>query len=129
VSIVGIGQDLVELPRIRRAVERHGSRFLHRCYTDAELQYCQRLKDPIPSLAARFAAKEAAAKALGTGIACGVGWRDIEVLREPGHAPRLLLHGRARERGERLQVSQTHISLTHGREVASAVVILEKLSS
>jgi holo-[acyl-carrier protein] synthase len=125
VSIAGIGQDLLELSRVRTALERHGERFLKRCFTANELEYCLRFKDPVPELAARFAAKEAASKALGTGIAQGVAWREIEVLRKPWSAPTLHLHGQAAARAEALNVGVAHVTLTHAMQICSAVVILE----
>ena len=128
-SIVGIGQDLLELERVRRAVERHGSRFLERCFTPGEIEYCLRFKDPVPELAVRFAAKEAASKALGTGIAQGVAWRHIEVLRRPWSAPTLQFHGPALARACRLGVGKTHVTLTHAQRICSAVVILEQTRS
>ena len=87
--IVGIGNDLMEIERIRQAHQRWGDRFLRKIFTEAEREYAARKSDPFPSLAARFAAKEAGAKALGTGIARGVYWKDIEVLRARGQAPTL----------------------------------------
>ncbi|HXG04069.1 MAG TPA: holo-ACP synthase, partial [Candidatus Binatia bacterium] len=83
-SVRGIGVDLVHLPRLRQVVERWQERFLRRVFTDAELAYCRARRDPIPHLAARFAAKEAGLKALGTGLRLGIRWRELEVRREPG---------------------------------------------
>jgi holo-[acyl-carrier protein] synthase len=123
--ILGTGMDLVELDRIRQARARFGERFLHRCFTPGELAFCFQQADPTPRLAARFAAKEAGAKALGTGIARGIGWCDIEVVRHPGERPTIQLHGRASEHARRLGVSGLHLSMTHGRQVAGAQVILE----
>lgn len=125
-SIVGIGQDLIEQERIRETLERHGERFLRRVYTPAEREYCARFADPVPELTARFAAKEAASKALGTGIAQGVKWRDFEILRRPWSAPTLTLHGRAAEIAAQRGVDRTHVTLTHARDMTSAVVILER---
>lgn len=127
-SIVGLGTDLVELARIRHALERFGERFLTRCYTPQEIAFCRLQQDPVPRLAARYAAKEAAAKALGTGIARGILWKEIEVLRQPGHAPRLVLHGRAQQRAEALGSGTAHVTLSHAREIAGATVILERAS-
>ena len=93
--IVGSGIDLVEIARIQHTVERYGQRFLDRVYTPAEQAYCLRKRNSAESLAARFAAKEAGAKALGTGITRGVNWLEIEVVREPGGRPALRFHGRA----------------------------------
>lgn len=123
--ILGIGNDLIELERIRNAVERFGERFLYRCFTRRELEFCRSFSDPIPHLAARFAAKEAGAKALGTGIARGILWREIEVLRRRGHRPTLHLHGRAWGRAEAMGAERAHVTLTHSRTMAEAVVLVE----
>ena len=123
--ILGVGTDLIEIARIAQSVDRFGDRFLHRVYTPAEIAYCQRKKSSAESFAARFAAKEAAAKALGTGISWGIGWLDLEVTREPSGKPTLRLHGRAAQIAASLGVARTSLSLTHGKEIALAVVILE----
>jgi holo-[acyl-carrier protein] synthase len=125
--IVGTGTDLTEIERIADSVKRFGDRFLQRIYTEAELRYCLRKKNSAESLAARFAAKEAGAKALGTGIAKGVGWREIEVKHLPGGRPTLVFHGRAAERAATMAVTGAHLSLSHSREMAIATVILESL--
>ena len=111
--ILGLGTDLIETRRIEQSLARFGDRFLHRVFTPAEI------------LAARFAAKEAGAKALGTGISRGVSWLEIEVRRNPGARPTLHWSGRALERAEALGGRAVHLSLTHGRELAMAVVVLE----
>lgn len=124
--IVGSGIDLVEIERIQQAIERYGQRFLDRVYTAGEQAYCQRKRHgAAESYAARFAAKEAGAKALGTGISHGVNWREIEVGREPTGKPTLLYHGRAAERAERLGARHAALSLTHTGKLASASVLLE----
>lgn len=123
--IVGSGIDLVEIERIRNSVDRFGQHFLDRIFTKAEQTYCLRKRNAAESLAARFAAKEAGAKALGTGISQGVGWLEIEVLRVPGSRPTLVFHGRAAERAERMGVHNTALSLTHSRSTAMASVVLE----
>jgi len=123
--IVGTGIDLVEIERIRRSVERFGERFLDRIYTAAEKAYCLRKRNSAESLAARFAAKEAAAKALGTGINHGVTWLEIEVVREPGGRPTIAFHGRAREFADRLGAKSAALSLTHTASLAAASVVLE----
>jgi holo-[acyl-carrier protein] synthase len=124
--ILGTGTDLTEISRIEETVARHGERFLQRIYTPAEVQYCQRKRHTAgESLAARFAAKEAGAKALGTGIAKGVAWHEIEVAHLPGGRPTLIFHGRAAERAAQMGVTAAHLSLSHGRDLAIAVVILE----
>jgi holo-[acyl-carrier protein] synthase len=123
--IVGSGIDLVEITRIEQSVERFGQRFLDRIYTAAEQTYCLRKRRAAESLAARFAAKEAGAKALGTGISRGVHWLEIEVTREPGGRPALRFHGRAGEIATRLGVAYAALSLTHSDNMAMASVVLE----
>ena len=124
--IVGTGTDLVEIARVREALERFGPRFEQKVFTENEIAYCRsKNKGAAESFAARFAAKEAAAKALGTGISRGISWREIEVIRKRGARPELIFHGRAAERARSLGAQKAHLSLTHGRESAIAVVILE----
>lgn len=124
--ILGTGTDLTEIDRIQAAVTRFGDRFLHRIFTPGEIRYCGRKqRNAAESLAARFAAKEAGAKALGTGMAKGVSWREIEVTHLPGGRPALLFHGRAAERAAAMGVTAAHLSLSHGREIAIANVVLE----
>lgn len=123
--IVGTGIDIAEVPRIREAIARHGQRFLHRIFTEGEIQYCESKANRIERYAARFAAKEAGMKAIGTGWNHGVRWRDIEVARKPGGRPTLLLHGKAAEFAARLGATNIALSLTHTAEQAMAQVILE----
>ncbi len=123
--IVGSGIDLVEIERIRNSVNRFGERFLDRIFTKAEQAYCLRKRNAAESFAARFAAKEAGAKALGTGISRGVGWLEIEVVREPGGRPALAFHGRAADRAARMGVRNSALSLTHSNSAAMASVMLE----
>jgi holo-[acyl-carrier protein] synthase len=123
--IVGSGIDLVEIGRIHQSMERFGQRFLDRIFTAAEQAYCLRKRKAAESLAARFAAKEAGAKALGTGISRGVNWLEIEVVREPGGKPSLRFHGRAAEIAAALGVAHTALSLTHTGDLAMASVVLE----
>ena len=123
--IVGVGLDVVELSRIARSIERFGDRFLNRVLTPGERADLPTIAHPY--VAARFAAKEAASKALGTGFSQGVGPCSIEVVGGDGRKPELALHGAAAEVARRLGVARMHVSLTHGREVASAVVVLEAL--
>lgn len=123
--IVGSGIDLVEIERIQNSVDRFGERFLDRIFTEAEQAYCLRKRNAAESLAARFAAKEAGAKALGTGISQGVGWLEIEVVREPGSRPTLAFRGRAAERAARMGVCNIALSLTHSNSTAMASVVLE----
>ena len=114
-----IGLDIIETARIQEAVERWGERFLRRIYTEEELNVC---RNRAPALAVRFAAKEAVMKALGTGRT-GVGWRDIEVLRQPDGKPSVGLGGRAREKAEELGLGELAISLSHSKEYAIASVV------
>jgi len=123
--IVAIGIDLVEIARIEEIFLRRGERFRVRVFTEGEIDYCERRAARFASYAARFAAKEAAMKALGTGWAEGVAWKDIEVFTAPSGAPTLQLHRRALEELEALGASKTHISLTHSTTLAIAQVIFE----
>src|ERR1700689_2841829 len=124
--VVGIGTDLMEIGRIQQSIDRFGERFLRRVFTPREIAYCQRKKNAAESFAARFAAKEAGAKALGTGISRGVGWLELEVAREARGRPTLQFHGRAAEIARHLGVMRTALSITHTAEVAMVSVILEK---
>ena len=123
--IVGTGIDLTQIGRIQRSIDRYGSRFLNRVYTPAEQAYCQRKRKSAESFAARFAAKEAGAKALGTGIHYGVNWLEIEVVREPSGRPTLKFHGRAAQFAARLGVVRAALSITHTGDLAMASVVLE----
>ncbi len=123
--IVGSGIDLAEVDRIQHSLERYGARFLNRVYTQAEQAYCMRKRTAAESLAARFAAKEAGAKALGTGMSYGVTWLEIEVVREASGRPTLQFHGRAAKRAEALKVRHAALSLTHTANLAMASVVLE----
>lgn len=124
--IVGTGIDIAEVPRIREVIERHGQRFLQRVFTEGEIQYCESKANRVERYAARFAAKEAGMKALGTGWNHGVRWRDIEVARQPGGRPTLLLHGKAAEFAAKLGTTNIALSLTHTAGQAMAQVILER---
>src|SRR5262250_2317073 len=123
--IVGTGIDIAEVPRIREALDRYGERFLKRVFTEGEIQYCESKANRVERYAARFAAKEAGMKAIGTGWNHGVRWRDLEVSRKPGGRPTLLLHGKAEEFAAKLGGSHVALSLTHTAEQAMAQVILE----
>jgi len=123
--IVGTGIDIAEVPRIRQSIERFGDRFLQRIYTPGEIRYCDSKANRAERYAARFAAKEAAMKALGTGWNHGVRWRDCEVVRQPGGRPTIAFHGKAAEFAARLGVKNAALSLTHTAEQAMAQVILE----
>ncbi|PKB69617.1 MAG: holo-[acyl-carrier-protein] synthase [SAR202 cluster bacterium Io17-Chloro-G5] len=115
------GVDIIEIPRIKRVLDRYGQRFLDHVFTPDEIAYC---RGRAPNLAGRFAAKEAAMKALGTGVR-GVSWKDIEVIRADSGAPSLRLHGRAEKRAERLQVGEMSLSISHSREYAVAFVVAQ----
>jgi holo-[acyl-carrier protein] synthase len=123
--IVGTGIDLAEVPRIEASIARFGDRFLRRIFTDAEIRYCDSKANRVERFAARFAAKEAAMKAIGTGWSHGVTWRDIEVCRQPGGRPTIAFHGKAAEFAARLGAAHIALSLTHSKEYAIAQVILE----
>jgi holo-[acyl-carrier protein] synthase len=124
--VLGIGTDLIEIERVQASIDRFGERFLARLFTPGEIAYCQRKKkNSTESFAARFAAKEAGAKALGTGISRGISWLEIEVQRKPGERPTLHLSGRAAELAAALGVRRVQLSLTHSRELAMAVVVIE----
>ena len=123
--IVGTGIDIAEVPRIREAIERYGQRFLERIYTEAEMRYCDSKANRMERYAARFAAKEAAMKALGTGWNHGVRWRDCEVVRAPGGRPTMSFHGKAGEFAAKLGVKNAALSISHTAEQAIAQVILE----
>jgi holo-[acyl-carrier protein] synthase len=123
--IVGTGIDIAEVPRIQESIARFGDRFLRRIYTEAEIRYCDSKANRAERYAARFAAKEAAMKALGTGWSHGVRWRDCEVVRLPGGRPTIAFHGEAGEVAARLGVKHAALSLSHTAEQAIAQVILE----
>jgi holo-[acyl-carrier protein] synthase len=123
--IVGTGIDIAEVPRIRKAIERFGDRFLQRVFTPAEILYCDSKANRVERYAARFAAKEAAMKAIGTGWNHGVRWRDCEVTRMPGGRPTLSFHGKAAEFAAKLGAKHAALSLSHTAEQAIAQVILE----
>jgi holo-[acyl-carrier protein] synthase len=123
--IVGLGLDIAEIDRIEAAITRHGAPFIERLYTPKETAYCESHRNRFERYAARFAAKEAAMKALGTGWRYGVRWRDIEVTREPSGKPTLNLEGVAREFADRLGVKNISLTITHSGNLALAEVIFE----
>lgn len=123
--IVGTGIDIAEVPRIADSIARFGERFLHRVFTDDEIRYCDSKANRVERYAARFAAKEAAMKALGTGWNRGVRWRDIEVVRQPGGRPTIRFRGKAAEFAAQLGAKNASLSLSHTQEQAIASVILE----
>ena len=123
--IIAIGIDLVEVSRLEEVFARRGDRFRARVFTESEINYCESLGSKFASYAARFAAKEAVMKALGTGWSKGVGWKDIEVVSRPGIAPAIVLHKRALARMGEIGASRVHVSLTHSGDMAIAQVVLE----
>jgi len=120
--MLSTGVDIIEIGRVNLVLERYGQRFLDRVYTPEEIAYC---RGRAPNLAARFAAKEATMKALGTGVR-GVGWKDIEVVRHESGAPAIRLHGRAKRRAQRLGLQEIALSLSHSREYAVASVVIQQ---
>jgi holo-[acyl-carrier protein] synthase len=124
-TILGIGLDATDIPRVERAIARYGDRFIHRIFTDAEIAYCAGKYRPAPHYAGRFAAKEAAMKALGTGLTRGVTWRDIEVVRGGG-PPRLTFRGAALRHFQRLGASSSLLTITHADTLALAQVLILK---
>jgi holo-[acyl-carrier protein] synthase len=123
--IQGIGLDLVAVARIRAAHGRHGDRFLERFLTTAERSYCLDHRDPAERIAGRWAAKEAAVKALGTGMSDGVGLLQVEILPGPAGAPALVFHGAAAARAAARGITRTLVTITHSDGMAAAMVVLE----
>ena len=123
--IIGMGVDIAEVERIQAAIERHGETFLRRVYTQREREYCERFKNKYERYAGRFAAKEAAMKALGTGWRRGVKWVDLEVAREMSGRPTLVIHGEAAKIAKELGVMRVALSITHTEKQALAQVIFE----
>jgi holo-[acyl-carrier protein] synthase len=118
-----IGLDLVEIERVRALLAKHGDRFKARTFTEGEIAYCESHRDPAPSYAARFAAKEAVAKALGTGIAEGIAFTHIEVVRADNGQPSIVLHEVAKAKAEALGIARFIVSLTHTQTTAAATVL------
>ena len=123
--IVGTGIDIAEVPRVAASIERFGRRFLERVFTPEEIRYCESKANKTERYAGRFAAKEAAMKAIGTGWSRGVTWQDVEVQRVPGQRPTMAFHGKAAEFFRQLVASRAHLLITHTQESAMAQVILE----
>lgn len=120
--MLSTGVDIIEISRIKRVLDLYGQRFLKRVFTPGEIEYCW---GRAPNLAGRFAAKEAAMKALGTGVRA-VGWKDFEVIRADSGAPSLLLHGRGKQRAERLGLSEMSLSISHSKDYAVAFVVVDR---
>jgi holo-[acyl-carrier protein] synthase len=123
--ILGLGMDIVDVARIQAAHARWGDTFLRRFLRPEETAYCLTFRAPAPHIAARFAAKEAVAKAFGTGIGAALGWHDLEIVREDSGRPRVVLHGAGRELFEERGARQLLISLSHTQQYATATAILE----
>ncbi|MEW6663150.1 MAG: holo-ACP synthase [Bacillota bacterium] len=119
-----IGTDIIEIERLERILTKHGQNFCRKVFTPQEIAFCYGRKNPVPSLAARFAAKEAVAKALGTGFR-GISWQDIEITSLPGGQPAIELYGKAQELAGKKGISKWLISLSHSKTHALAVVIGE----
>jgi holo-[acyl-carrier protein] synthase len=124
-SVLGIGVDLVECARIQHSIDRFGDRFLHRVFTDGEIEYSMSMKFPARHLAARFAAKEAVSKAFGTGIGKAMGWRNIDIRKKPSGEPYLVFSGSAQELATQRGVSSALITLSHTEHHAIACIVLE----
>ena len=122
-TVLGLGTDIVETARIAASIARHGEAFLDRVFLASERAYCDRLAAPERCFAARFAAKEAVAKALGTGIGAQLGWRDIEILRQPSGAPAVRLHGTGAATAAGLGVREWRLSLSHSDHYATATAL------
>ena len=124
-SVIGIGVDLVECARIQHSLDRFGEKFLHRVFTDGEIEYSMSMKYPARHLAARFAGKEAVAKAFGTGIGKAMGWRNIDIRKKPSGEPFLVFSGPAQELVAKRGITSALITLSHTDHQAVACVVLE----
>jgi holo-[acyl-carrier protein] synthase len=123
VNIIGLGLDATDIPRILATIARYGQRFTHRIFTEGEVAYCMRRRQPAIHFAGRFAAKEATMKALGTGHSQGVLWRDVEVVRRGG-PPQLRLHGGAARRFDAMGGRSSLLTITHSDALALAEVLI-----
>jgi holo-[acyl-carrier protein] synthase len=124
-SVLGIGVDLVECARIQHSMDRFGDRFLHRVFTDGEIEYSMSMKFPARHLAARFAAKEAVSKAFGTGIGKAMGWRHIDIRKKPSGEPFLVFSGPAEELAKQRGLATALVTLSHTEHQAVACVVLD----
>lgn len=122
-NVIGLGIDIVEIERFRVAIERQGQALLHRCFLPSEQEYCRRHREPARHYAARFAAKEAVAKAFGTGIGEALEWLEIEIGHQPGGAPMVRLHGAGAETAKRLGITNVLLSISHSEHYAVANAI------
>ncbi len=123
--IFGIGLDIIEIARIQKMLEKHAERFIHKVFTSHEAKYCQSQANPCNHFAGRFAAKEAVLKSLGTGIAQGITWKDIEIRNESSGKPNLCLAGRGKEIFNILNLKNIHISISHDKIHAIAQAVAE----
>lgn len=123
--ILGIGTDVIEVKRVGDVVQRHGERFLRRIFTDNEIAYCSARKNAALHYAGRFAAKEAAFKAMGRGWGGDIGWKDVEVTNLPSGAPQISFHGKALETVAEMKMSRAFVSISHVQEMATAIVVIE----
>ncbi len=124
-AILSLGMDLAQIARFEAAYARHGERLLERVFTDGERAYCDKRKSRLTNYTGRFAVKEAVMKVLGTGWARGVAWRDIEVVRASGEAPKCVLHGVAARIAREQGIARIHITITHDAGIAAAVAVAE----
>lgn len=124
-AILGFGLDIVDVKRIRKIAEEHGERFLRRVFSEEELAYCMRFADPFPHLAARWAAKEAVAKAFGTGFSKGVTWKSICIVHAPNGEPMVILTEGAQRFAANLGIRKIWVSLSHTRDYAASVAVME----
>ena len=124
-SVLGVGVDIIETTRIEHSLERFGERFLHRVFTQGEIDYCRSMKYPARHFAARFAAKEAVSKAFGTGIGKSMGWKDIDIHREGSGQPFIVLEGAAKIFAAERKVSAVWVSLSHTDHYAAATAVIE----
>ena len=123
--ILGLGTDITEVARVKASLERFGDSFLKRILHPAEIAYCQNYQDPTQYVAGRFAAKEAISKAFGTGIGAQLGWHDMEICRKESGEPFVVLHGGGQKLFTERGAKQLHITLSHTRNYATSVAILE----
>ena len=122
-DILGLGFDATDIPRVADVYERYGDRFLRRVFTEGEIAYCTRRRNPVPHLAGRFAAKEAVLKVLGTGWRGGIAWTDVEVIRESSGQPKITLTGECQRIAKDLGISTWHVSISHIETHATASAI------
>ena len=123
--IHGTGVDLIEISRIKNSIQKYSGKFEERVFTSKEIDYCRSKADPFKHFAARFAAKEAVLKSLGTGMAEGISWKDMEILNQESGQPVLSLSGKGRDIFDSLNLSTIHISMTHDKQYAVAQAIAE----